>query len=100
MALDIHVLENGRPTGLLYRIEHEQYMRMQLAINLFKKRTGIYIDEYGDTKFSSGLRALTQTLKECVANEKNSLTVRELTSLLAVLEEAERNDNSVMFIGD
>jgi hypothetical protein len=100
MALDIHVLENGRPTGLLYQIEHEQYMRTQVAINLFKKRTGIYIDEYGDTKFSSGLTSLIKTLKDCVANEKNSLSVRELTLLLAVLEEAERNGDSVIFIGD
>jgi hypothetical protein len=100
MALDLHVLENGRHAKLLYQIQHDQYMRMQSAINLFKKRTGIYIDEYKDTKFSSGLKPLIQTLKDSVPDDKKSLAAQEINSLIAVLEEAEKNDTSVIFVGD
>ncbi len=100
MALDLHVLENGRHAKLLYQIEHDQYMRMQPAINLFKKRTRIYIDEYRDTKFSSGLEPLIQTLKECIPGDKKSLAAQELISLLVVLEEADKNGIPIIFIGD
>jgi hypothetical protein len=100
MALDIHVLESGRHTELLYQIQHDQYMRMEHAINLFKKRTGIYIDEYRDTKFSSGLKPLIQTLKDCIPDDKKSSAAREMASLINVLEEAERNNTPIIFVGD
>src|SRR5690348_16367342 len=100
MALNIHVLENGRHTKLLYQIQHDQYMRMEHAITLFKKRTGIYIDEYRDTKFSSGLKPHIQTLKDCVPDDKKSLAAREMISLIDVLEEAERENTSLIFVGD
>jgi hypothetical protein len=100
MALDLHVLENGRHAKLLCQIEHDQYMRMQPAINLFKERTGIYIDEYKDTTFSSGLRPLIQTLKDCMPEDAKSLAAREMISLIDVLEGAERTDTPVIFVGD
>jgi hypothetical protein len=100
MALDLHVLENGHHTKLLYQIQHDQYMRMEPAIDLLKRRTGIYINQYSDTKFSSGLKPLIQTLKECVPEDKKSLTARKMISLIDVLEEAERNETPVIFVGD
>lgn len=100
MALDLHTLENGRHAKLLYQIGHDQYMRMAPAIELFMRRTGIYINQYSDTRFSSGLGPLIKTLKECVPDDKRSLVAQEMNALIAVLEEAESENTSVIFVGD
>jgi len=71
--------------------------RLQL---LFKKRTGIYIDEYQDMKFSSGLKPLKHAMKDCVPKDEQPLTAREMVSLIDVLEDAARNETPVVFVGD
>jgi hypothetical protein len=71
--------------------------RLQL---LFKKRTGIHVDEYNDTKFSSGLNPFMHAMKDCVPKDEPSLTAREMILLIDVLEDVARNKTPVIFVDD
>jgi hypothetical protein len=100
MALDLHVLEGGRPGKLLYKIEEEQYHQLGPALELFRERTGIVVDQHSDTKFSSGMGPLIKALQDSISSARN-LTVRQsITSLLAVLMETEQKKLAVIFVGD
>jgi hypothetical protein len=100
MALDLHILEDGRHTQLLYQIEHEQYERLHPALKLLQKRTGIFLDEYSDTKFVYDLKPLIQVLQDSLSVEQDHLTKQNLSSLLSVLSEAEAKKISLIFVGD
>jgi len=100
MALDIHRLENGQPYELLYSIGEAAYELLAPAFNLFKQRTGLTIDPYGDLQLSSGLQALIDTLNSCLQTEKNNVAEAEINLLLKVLTDAQSRRISIIFCGD
>ena len=100
MALDLHVLRNGQPAELLYSIELGQFQRMEPAFNLFEKRTGLHVDQYGDLKLAYGLGPLIQAITDVLASEGDFEARKELESFMAAIESAEMKKLSVVFVGD
>jgi hypothetical protein len=98
MALDVHVLVNGQPQKHLFSIDDEAYALLSPGLALFKKRTGVFLDPYGDTKFSSGLGSLIQSIEESLPTA--GATQKSVSVLVAVLKAAESNGDSIVFVGD
>jgi hypothetical protein len=98
MPLDIHNLKNGRPQEHLYSIDDETYALLSPALALFKRRTGLSIDLYGDTKFSSGLSALIKSIE--ISFPDPIATPISIAVLLTTLKAAESRGASVVFCGD
>jgi hypothetical protein len=98
MALDLHIMENGQPKEWIYSIDSEKWALFEEAFEIFRAKSGLVIDQYSDTKFSSGLQNLIDVLKS-VAPEfgENSILFSEFIS---VLEATESKDKNVIFVGD
>ncbi len=94
MALDIHILENGRHLERVFSINDAEFGELEKAFNLLAQRTGIIIDEYSDTKFSSGLNVLIQMISQ--TNAESDIHKR----LLTCLKELESEGKSIIFVGD
>ena len=56
MALDIHKLENGQAGELLFSIDDLSCSKLEPAFELYKNKTGLFIDPYGDRKLNSGFK--------------------------------------------
>ena len=96
MALDIHKLENGKAGELLFSINNSVYSKLEPAFELYKNKTGLYIDPYGDRKLSSGLEPLITSINEITTKENEHL----FNEIISVLNEAESNNYGVIFVGD
>jgi hypothetical protein len=98
MALDLHIMENGQPKEWIYSIDSKKWALFEEAFEIFRAKSGLVIEQYSDTKFSSGLQNLIDVLKS-VAPEfgENSILFSEFIS---VLEATESKDKNVIFVGD
>ncbi|MBD3654076.1 hypothetical protein [Kangiella sp.] len=94
MSLDIHKLQNGQPAELLISISSTEYEELYPAIERFKSKTGLLIDQYSDLKLSSGVLPLIQSIEE-VSTESVFYN-----SLLKVLKQSEADGYGIMFVGD
>ena len=96
MALDIHKMENGKAGELLFSINDSSYSKLEPAFELYKNKTGIFIDPYGNRKLSSGFEPLINSLNEVTTKENEHL----FKEIVNVLSEAEANNYGVIFVGD
>lgn len=99
MALDIHKLENGKAGELLFQINDSMYNLLEPAFQLFKQRTGLFIDPYGDLKFSSGLSGLIGAVSDS-SGKIELIEQKNYNEFLILLEGLERNKAHVVFLGD
>ncbi len=98
MALDIHIMQNGQPKEWIYSIDSEKWLLFKEAFEIFKAKTGLTIDQYSDTKFSSGLQILIDVLKSVAPQYGES--VEMFSEFIAVLEAAASNGKNIIFVGD
>jgi len=98
MALDLHIMENGQPKEWIYAIDSEKWSILNEAFAIFKTKTGLVIDQYSDTKFSSGLQNLIDVLKSVAP--KYGKNAELFSEFIAVLESAESNGKNIIFVGD
>ena len=98
MALDLHIMENGQPKEWIYAIDSAKWSILNEAFEVFKSKTGLVIDQYSDTKFSSGLQNLIDVLKSVAP--KYGKNAELFSELIAVLELAESNGKNIIFVGD
>lgn len=90
MPLDVHAYENGKMGRLLFQIDDKAYGDLRPVFELFRKRTGLAVDPYGDLVVDAALPALISALTEVHAS----------SLLSGILEECERTGRSVIFVGD
>ena len=98
MALDLHIMENGQPKEWIYAIDSERWSLFNEAFEIFKAKTGLVIDQYSDTKFSSGLQNLIDILNSVAPQYGKSAAL--FSEFISVLESAESNGKKVIFVGD
>jgi len=94
MSIDIHKLKNGRPADLLLSISDSEYAELLPAIEMYKEKTGLFIDQYTDLKLSSGVEPLI----ESVEASKNGSKI--YGSLATVLKQSEAGGYGIIFVGD
>ncbi len=94
MSIDIHKLMNGRPTDLLLSINDSEYAELLPAIEMYKAKTGLFIDQYGDLKLSSGVQPLIESAKASTSGSKI------YSSLISVLKQSEVGGYGIIFVGD
>ncbi|MEZ5986124.1 MAG: hypothetical protein R3B94_09250 [Hyphomonas sp.] len=90
MALDVHAYEDGKMGQLLFQIDDKVYGDLRPAFELFRQRTGLSVDPYGDLVVDSALPALISALTEVHAS----------SLLSSILEECVRTGRSVILVGD
>lgn len=72
--MSIHIYKNKQETGLLFTITDELYSALTTPIVILEKKTGIFIDEYGDTRLSHQHAVLLlQFIKSEIATPGNSV---------------------------
>ncbi|WP_209113897.1 hypothetical protein [Endozoicomonas sp. G2_1] len=98
MALDLHIMENGQPKEWIYAIDSEKWSLLNEAFEIFKAKTGLVIDQYSDTKFSSGLQNLIDVLNSVAP--KYGKKAELFSEFIAVLECAESSGKNIIFVGD
>ena len=98
MALDIHKIENGKTSELLFSISDSLYSIFEPAFNDYKNKTGLYIDPYGKLKLSSGLTTLIEVLTH--AMNQNDKHVDSYQRLINTLKNADKNNYGIIFEGD
>jgi len=99
MALDIHKYENGKHGELLFQIADQLYVIFEPAFDLFRRRTGLFIDPYGDIKFCSGLGALIHAFMES-PEPIHAGRKHHYRTFLALLKQWEANGIEIIFLGD
>ena len=98
MALDIHIMQNGQPKEWIYSIDSEKWLLFKVAFEVFKAKTGLTIDQYSDTKFSSGLQILIDVLKSVAP--QNGKSAELFSEFISVLDSAASNGKNIIFVGD
>ena len=98
MALDLYILENGQPKEWIYSIDYEKWSLFEEAFEIFKAKTGLTIDQYSDTKFSSGFQTLIDVLKSVAPRYGKSAEL--FSEFITVLDTALRNGKNLIFVGD
>lgn len=96
MALDLHKLGNGKAGKLLFSIDYLAYTKLEPAFESYENKTGVFIDPYGDTKLSSGLMPLINSINEA----KSKVNEHLCNEIISVLRHAESNNYGVIFVGD
>ncbi len=94
MSIDIHKLKNGRAEEHLLSINDSEYSELLPAIDRYKSKTGLYIDQYSDLKLSSGVQPLIEAVE--VASTGSEI----YSSLLKVLKQSEVAGYGIIFVGD
>jgi len=94
MSIDIHKLKNGRAEDYLLSINDSEYSELSPAIEMYKSKTGLFIDQYSDLKLSSGVLPLIQSL------EATSNGTDIYASLINVLKQSESAGYGIIFVGD
>lgn len=94
MGINIHKLKNCRAEVLLISINDSEYLELLPAFDRYQSKTGLYIDQYGDLKLSSGVQPLIEAIE---ATNDGS---RVYNSLLSVLKQSEVTGYGVIFVGD
>jgi len=98
MALDLYILENGQPTEWIYSIDSEKWSLFEEAFEIFKAKTGLTIDQYTDTKLSSGFKTLIDVLRSVAPRYGKSAEL--FSEFITVLDTALRNGKNLIFVGD
>jgi hypothetical protein len=98
MPIDIH-LKNNKNTPL-FSITDELYDSLTSAIEALEKKTGIFIDLYGDTRLTHQHAAL---LLQMISDEivtKKLIPTRAVTDFTGFLQKLVREQTDVELIGD
>jgi hypothetical protein len=96
MALDIHKLTD-RAEDHLFSIGDNEYSALESAFNIYKKKTGIFIDPYSDTKFTCGIDVLISSIEESMKSNENNGVHKQLISILS---QAINDKYCIIFVGD
>ena len=75
-------------------INDSEYAEIFPAIELYRAKTGLFIDQYSNLKLSSGVKPLIESL------EAKNTGSRIYTSLIGVLKQSEDDGYGIIFIGD
>ena len=96
MTLDIYKLENGQAGELLFSLNDLSYSKLEPAFDLYKNKTGLFIDPYGDIKLSSGFEPLIKSINDATTKENEQL----FKDVINILNKAHLNNYEVIFVGD
>jgi hypothetical protein len=88
MALEVYNLTNPKE----YLGSIEDFTLIETELNLFKRKTGIMIDQYGTTRlYFDHVKLLVELIK---TNKK------EINNIKSILKLAVENEHSLLFEGD
>lgn len=80
MALDFFILENNE---YLFGLDSSKYANLETIFESYKRKTGIYIDEYRDTLLSvSNQKVLLKIIDEYVTETDLNVNKIKTTSIL------------------
>ncbi|EAR10586.1 hypothetical protein MED297_11240 [Reinekea sp. MED297] len=85
---------DGKAKDHLLSINSSEYVELLPAIELFRAKTGLFIDQYGDLKLSSGVSSLVESLEATSTGNQN------YRSLIRVLRASEEEGYGIIFLGD
>ncbi|MFL1483356.1 hypothetical protein [Marinobacter sp. LN3S78] len=94
MSIDIHKLIDGRPKDRLLSISDSEYAEIFPAIELYREKTGLFIDQYSDLKLNSGVKPLIESLEA----KDNGRSIYGL--LISALRKSEADGYGIIFVGD
>ncbi|MBY6220852.1 hypothetical protein [Marinobacter nauticus] len=92
--MDLHKLIDGRPMCHLLSISDSEYTEIFPAIELYREKTGLFIDQYSDLKLSSGVKPLIESLEA----KDNGSSIYGL--LIGALRKSEADGYGIIFVGD
>ncbi|SEF67643.1 hypothetical protein [Marinobacterium lutimaris] len=94
MSIDVHKIIDGRTQDHILSINSTEYAEILPAIELYRAKTGLFIDQYSDLKLSSGVKPLIESL------EAKSTGSQIYKSLISVLKKSELEGYGIIFIGE
>jgi hypothetical protein len=94
MSIDIYKLVNGRSTDHLLSINESEYADLLPAMEMYKAKTGLIIDQYGDLKLNSGIKPLIESVETSASGSEI------FSSLIGVLKQSEVGGYGIIFVGD
>ena len=98
MPVHVH-LKNNRSASL-FTITDTLLNALTPSFEIFEKRTGVFIDPYGDTRLTYQHAAvLTQIITDEISN-KRLLPQKAITDFTAIIEKLINEQTDVVLIGD
>ena len=97
MSLELFELKRDRPGKLLLDLNDEQYQSIADILELYRLKSGIVIDEYSDTKLSSGLSVLITCTLEIINLNNGGKQIQQ--DFLSVIQAAESENKNIIFLG-
>ena len=98
MSLELCELKRGRAGKLLLNVNNNQYQNLISVFELYRSKSGITIDEYTDTKLSSGFTCLIDSVHEIIKINNGDLSIHN--ELLNVLNKAKTDKINIIFLGE
>ncbi len=98
MSLELCEFKRCRPGKLLLYINDKGYQDIVDILELYRSKSGIVIDQYSDTKFSSGLSVLINCTLEVMNSSKDCKLIQQ--EFLSVLQAVESENKSIIFLGE
>ena len=90
-----------RNDNFLWAMSDKEYQHLQNCIEIFERRTGRIIDEYGDIEFPKGtLMPLKESIEEAIRNEDSKDKLSSLKRLHNTVKTAIQEDTGLGFFGD
>ncbi|OQP59758.1 hypothetical protein A3860_36375 [Niastella vici] len=94
--MSIHIYKNKSATDLLFTITDELYSSLAVPIEILKKKTGIFIDEYGNTRLThQHALLLIQLIKNEITKPGKSVL-----DFIDFLEKTVNDKTDLQLIGD
>lgn len=104
MGIDIYCYStdaNPDVEDYLWTIDDICFSHLTACLEIYKKRTGTLIDEYGDTELPPGtISPLFDCVAEIIEKETNRATLTTLKKLREILVLAMTRERGVGFYGD
>ena len=98
MPLHVHLKNNS--SAALFTITDTLFNVLSPSFEIFEKRTGIFIDPYGDSHLTYQHAAvLRQIISDEISNKK-LIPQNVITDFTAVLEKLFKEQTEVVLIGD
>jgi len=94
--MSIHIYKNPKASDLLFTITDELYSALTVPVEILEKKTGVYIDEYGNTRLThQHALLLVQIIKNEIAKPGKSIL-----DFIDFLEKIIKDKMDLKLVGD
>jgi len=100
MAVEFYEITGERGKKILFTFDNQDFEILEDTLSVFKKKTGLDIDQYGTTRIAQGHIRLIMDLIELQLNDVYSGAGKSRERLLEIMKKLMQAKSDLLAIGD